>query len=696
MPTERENIKQNNLIQRQYKVAQQDFRAFYDADENLVFVLDYYVDDKKPNVLLVMNPKGDRKWDDVLENDWGVDLEDVRPKRNNKYQKLDIEYSGLELYENLFDAIDDDADYTEQLRLVDMFRQIAVRRSAEERLKIAEVTADNARETIEKTHETIDNLRDKLKELRGKHAEYKKNIGKEPTKQSAAKILRTESQIDAVNDKLARANKRLDNAQKRLLQAEDDADVARKILEMDTEDAGFVAMAKPDAFVPVVFDEAPAPAVVEEEKITEFDEPTIEQKAEDMADEEVKPLFDTDPNILDEEIAFQPIQFDVPEVPAPVQPIPVPEPVAEVPVYQAPVVEPVSFVPPADVTPMPVPEPVAVPNVATDYQGTTPVLNSIKSVDEPKPMPVSDPAPIDSGFRPVSPITGEAVSQPQDAGIPARTGKPSAVTYLLLVVLIALSIFTLWFYRKSSGDKLPDLGAVTQPEVVAEDTQKPTEEQQKPVVEEEPSVPTIEVPPVVVEPEPEVVQVKPEIVVPLEETVVVEPADTIEPIVADVEEQEVEVETPFVEPVVNKPAYNVSQNENMFVADENFVTDRVAPVADEQEEYVLTEAEILATKAPVETGGATVVQTVEDDYYVETEAEPEYDPYQPVVVQEEVVEQVSEDLEDDVVEQEVAECSNGQSPDRFGCCPGEKYTAIENGGYACCPTEGGDCFPPMF
>ena len=70
-----------------YDIAGNSFRAYYDADRKLVFVIDFLIDDIKPNVLLVINPVGDRKWDDILENDYGVDLETVRPKKNNKYQK---------------------------------------------------------------------------------------------------------------------------------------------------------------------------------------------------------------------------------------------------------------------------------------------------------------------------------------------------------------------------------------------------------------------------------------------------------------------------------------------------------------------------------------------------------------------------------------------------------------------------------
>ena len=58
----------------------------------------------------------------------------------------------------------------------------------------------------------------------------KKEIGKISTKQSASKILRTESQIEATNEKLKRAKKRLESAQRRLDAATADAEMASNLL----------------------------------------------------------------------------------------------------------------------------------------------------------------------------------------------------------------------------------------------------------------------------------------------------------------------------------------------------------------------------------------------------------------------------------------------------------------------------------
>ena len=40
-------------------------------------------------------------------------------------------------------------------------------------------------------------------------------------------------------------------------------------------------------------------------------------------------------------------------------------------------------------------------------------------------------------------------------------------------------------------------------------------------------------------------------------------------------------------------------------------------------------------------------------------------------------------------------CADGTKPNRYGCCTGEKFTDLGNLVFACCPSDGGECFPPM-
>ena len=95
---------------KEYDIAGNALRVWRDENGKIVFLLDETIDEFKPNVLLVMESVGDRKWDDVLQNDYGVDLETVRPKRDNLYQKLDIEYYGLDEYDRLINAYENDDD----------------------------------------------------------------------------------------------------------------------------------------------------------------------------------------------------------------------------------------------------------------------------------------------------------------------------------------------------------------------------------------------------------------------------------------------------------------------------------------------------------------------------------------------------------------------------------------------------------
>lgn len=66
----------------------------------------------------------------------------------------------------------------------------------------------------------------------------------------------------------------------------------------------------------------------------------------------------------------------------------------------------------------------------------------------------------------------------------------------------------------------------------------------------------------------------------------------------------------------------------------------------------------------------------------------------------EVVEEVAELTEDDLLEQELANldaglCADGTKPNKFGCCGDELFKDLGNTVFACCPKEGGDCFPPI-
>jgi hypothetical protein len=67
-----------------FNIDENKFSGYYDAAHKLIFILDETKNDFAPNDLLIINSIDDRKWDDILANDYKVDLEDIRPRVDNK------------------------------------------------------------------------------------------------------------------------------------------------------------------------------------------------------------------------------------------------------------------------------------------------------------------------------------------------------------------------------------------------------------------------------------------------------------------------------------------------------------------------------------------------------------------------------------------------------------------------------------
>ena len=509
----RENDNFNQLTFLDYDIAGNVFRAWRDAAGHLVCVVDETLDEYKPNVLLVIDGRDERKWDDILANDYDMDLELVRPKKDNRYQKLDVEYGGLEFYENLIRAADDGADLEPAIAALNDFRDAAVRRSAMARLVAAEDEIANAADTAQHAENTLKSLRDRRKKLRTRLEQQRGMVGREPMKQSASRILRTEAQIDSAEEKIKRTQKRLDNAHRRIDIATEDADAARKLLEMrrvpikqENNGADYRHVTAASKKQPTAAVSLPVP---------EYD---LQPQGQDMADsEEVKPLLDQDPEILDEEIAFKPVEFD--------DITPGPEAAPQVQKDQT---EPKESREPdvswsESVAETEQVEPEFEPEVAAEPEPTPEVLETIKSVDAPIPADVdttgqvateqyaATPAPaprplspvdVTPTARPVSPITGTAVPRPVDGG--AMHSKPNFVYYLLLILLIVLSVFTLWLYQKKNGGTVPFVDAGT-PDVIATapaPTPVVVEPVPEPVPEPEPEPVVLPEPEPIVEPEP--------------------------------------------------------------------------------------------------------------------------------------------------------------------------------------------------
>ena len=625
MSGERKNITQQNygtLIMRPYTIAGNSINAFYDASDDLVFVLDNTITESKPNVLLVINPDSDKKWDEILSSDYGVDLETIRPKQDNKYQKLDIEYSGLAVYDNLIQAFLADDDMEDFLNQLNVLRDSAARHSAMMRLNTANEVIAKTNVTIVKTKETIVRLQERIKTLRSKLTATRKEIGKVSTKQSAAKILRLESQIEATNEKLKRAKKRLESAQRRLEAATVDAELASNLLNQPATEI------KPSKPVMV----APKHEV---QVIEESDDDDEEEEVEPESD--VKPLFEEDPKILNEDIAFKPISFDAPtfeNINQEPENIPVinKEVFEETVKEEVPVIE--SFQPIASVEPEAIPESNPViesfqPVVSSEpeskpvLESMTPVIQEETHVVEEETAPVETEdyvAPVvpiapTATVPPVSPMINKA--QDIKSEVSTTTSKPSFVYYMLLGVLIVLSIFTLWLYQKNVKPTTPVLTAKAEQSVVVSQPKEP--ESVKPtevsvdddmdnafiddITEPEPVVTTEpDSEPIIVDPLPKPILDEPVPVIeeateeqPVEEEVVVEPEimDDVPSMVMTSGQEEEEVSVVSEDEIIaSKPVYEPgTKYDDMFV-DEGYEEPAEDAFYDEEEAFYQSEQDM--------------------------------------------------------------------------------------------------------
>ena len=624
-----------DLVMRSYDIENNKINAFYDENDDLVFVVDNTITEKKPNVLLVINPDGDKKWDEILSTQYNVDLETIRPKQDNKYQKLDIEYSGLGIYESLINAFVSGDDISEHIVQLNILRDSAARHSAMTRLNVANEIITKTNATIVRTKEAIVRLQERLKTLRSKLTQQKKEIGKVPTKQSASKILKIEAQIDATNEKIKRAKKRLESAQKRLEIATVDAELASDLLNQpETE----IVQTAPKSKSVTVAQKHEVLPLVEEDSDDE------DELDEDDDNNDVKPLFDKDPGILNEEIAFKPISFDAPTF------IEEEKPLQSIEDFQGKSVEDVKsydenldFVPPVfneeeqeEIVEKPVEEiikPVENINLEPEQKPVLETFTPIQPVvEEPtveqyEPIMSEEqthtPEPVEDVIKPVPPIPQinnnevkpVAPLQNYTDVMNKEHKKPALVYYILLLVLIVLSVFTLWVYQKNMGTTQPVLVAPaveqtaekTEPAVAEEPKvenvvvdseevfldvveQQPVEEQaeektETPAVEEQTVEPESEAPvpeeTPVAEPEPAVVEEQ--------------PAEPTEPIVlgdvptkvmtSGIAEEEETDEEPIAEPTVNKPVYEVgSKHDDMFVSEEPVGEETPAPAEPQPED----------------------------------------------------------------------------------------------------------------
>lgn len=613
------------LVMRSYDIDGNEIKAFYDSSDNLVFVLDNTINVRKPNVLLVINPDGDKKWDEILSNDYDVDLETIRPKQDNKYQKLDIEYSGLNVYENLIKAYDAGRGLDEELNQLNILRDSAARHSAMMRLNAANEIISKTNTTIVKTKETIIRLQERVKTLRAKLSATKKQIGKVSTKQSAAQVLKIESQIEATNDKLKRAKKRLESAQKRLEMATVDAELAGDLLNQPSSEIKPVAKNKPIAVAP----KYPVQTISESEDDNSDEE--SDDDDDDVADddydfeeitdnenEDVKPLFNQDPQIMNEDIAFKPISFENLTVPEPVSE-PEPAPMVTNVLQPAPVEDDNKTVPEENSEkPMldSLTNAVPVPDFYDDLKtedsveeepvAERPVLDTMTSVEEHKEEPVVSTTETEVFVQPETPniieppVPNNVPVTQNEVVVEEKRHKPTFMYYLLLIILIVLSVFTLWLYQKNVNNTVPVLTTRVE-NVTPESKPSVLKKQSKPAVKEAVKEEQNDIDTVFLDEE------KTDNVVETE-TPVVETSET---------EVMPDVEPEYTEPVQTEEVVMV-ENSAPVVMDA--VPARVMPSVQSEEPVVVpSEEEILANKPVYEPGAK------HEEMFIAEGVEPEYE-----------------------------------------------------------------------
>ena len=103
------------------------------------------------------------------------------------------------------------------------------------------------------------------------------------------------------------------------------------------------------------------------------------------------------------------------------------------------------------------------------------------------------------------------------------------------------------------------------------------------------------------------------------------------------------------------------------------------------------------------TGARVIVENESEPSTVtEEKSDEQEDEVEQVEKQSEILveDETLELTEDELLEQELANldaglCADGTEPNKFGCCGDELFKDLGDAVFACCPKDGGDCFPPI-
>ncbi|MBN2676367.1 MAG: hypothetical protein JXR30_03910 [Alphaproteobacteria bacterium] len=216
-------IKANNsssgLVEHFVETDTLNFTAYFDQSEkNLLFVLDRSNDSISPNTRLILSREDDsRSWDDILSQDYKVDLEKIRPKEGHLYQPLDIEYENLFLYKSFLENSENDL----AAKRLKLNREKQALDHTIKRLDEETDTLHKSQQTVMSSRKSVEDYTNRLNRLKQRKKAMEKKKKENPKSISPEKEARLENSLDRNNEAVKSRVKRLHHAEKRVEKAKE-------------------------------------------------------------------------------------------------------------------------------------------------------------------------------------------------------------------------------------------------------------------------------------------------------------------------------------------------------------------------------------------------------------------------------------------------------------------------------------------
>ncbi len=417
------------------------FTGYYWKNDSLLFVIDKSLDEISPDFRLIINPdteNPDKKWDSILSGDYRLNLETIRPKQNNKYQKLDIEYFGLALYEKFISVLSSDSKNSKYLNdLYQKLLSLKIRNSVEntqKRIEEYESDVSKSNETIKKTQKTIEKLNDTITFFSERLANQKIASKKDSSAEMAEKISKTEDNVSRNKSKLSKSNVRLKKAIKRFETATKDLEDTKNRLKL----------------------------------LSKLSKNIKEGDLMDDVNQNngVEPIIEQEPSITNSETAGNPVSLDEKSQEISIDnPFALPEPVLES------------------------------EKISVEKPEATHITNNFSTMNNYVNEPTISSKSIEDFTAPIDEKTEEQLkifetNSAQIKPLPFKDEKhdesfiKTFTYYGLLIVLILLSILTLDIYKRKFLDK-PEVISASQQEFIDYNVEAEQYIDEEPVIEEE-------------------------------------------------------------------------------------------------------------------------------------------------------------------------------------------------------------------